>query len=308
MKMARFVVLLLLAATPTWGFAPPHAFHPVAAAAHQQKSRGSVQLKAGMELADLMTPAMLVAAALVVTIKPDVVGNVVHTSETEVETTPMVEIEEKVQEAVNEIDAKVQEVEKEVEAKVKEAEKELEKKAEEAKQAVKEMEKKAKAEKVAAEAKAKKQAEEKRKKESEEKAKKEAEEKQKKLAVVVEVKETLVAVKDEPVMIVPQVPKPSTTTTTTTPKTISQVKKEVASTLEGERTKQERIKLAAVRRELEEKEAAAAKAATVVADKVEDVVNGSSEEKEKKSKTLRRNLYRVLKKGVAPWRKWENIK
>jgi hypothetical protein len=81
-----------------------------------------------------------------------------------------------------------------------------------------------------------------------------------------------------------------------------QVKKEVASSLEGEREKQERIRLAAAKRELEKKEAVAeteGHTATMVAG--EDI-NGSSEEQEKRSKSLRRKLFRVLKKSVAPWR------
>lgn len=260
---------MLLAATPTWGFAP--AFRP----AHHQ-GRGSLQLNiAGMELGDLITPAMLVAAALVVTMNPEVIPvEKIQKTETEAEN-KVEETKEKVEEAVKEVEAKVEEVAKKVEKKVKEVKQVVQ---EVKKEVVKEVkEETTPAMKVVA---------------------------VKEPVVVVEEKVEVVAVK-EPV-VVPEVPKP--VASTATPKTISQVKKEVASTLEGEREKQERIRLAAAKRELEKKEAVAeteGDTATVVAG--EDI-NGSSEEQEKRSKSLRRKLVRVLKKSLAPWRKWENIK
>ena len=93
---------------------------------------------AGMELTDLIAPAVLVAAALVVTIKPDVIPvEMIQRAETEAEN-KVEETLEKVEEAVKEVEAQVEEVVKKVEKKTKEVKQVVEEVKEEVVKGVKE--------------------------------------------------------------------------------------------------------------------------------------------------------------------------
>ena len=148
------------------------------------------------------------------------------------------------------------------------------------------------------------------------------------------------------------------TTVSPTEKSISDLKKSVASTLEGEREKGERLKKAALKREEEQKRAAAKldrmevpavvttkpakptgkattaggssttlpkkeiklqKTTTAVAmasiqSDSTDASSGDDEVEISENTTKntrgsrRRKVWRVVKKVVAPWRKWDNIK
>lgn len=138
---------------------------------------------------------------------------------------------------------------------------------------------------------------------------------------------------------------------TTAEKSISELKREVSSTLEGEKEKGERLRQAAAKREKEaasattvSKAAVTTVAATAAAAATVPVVTSTKDIKLKKSSAatptttttdstrddtsdeddssddtdsddepvqkrgFRRKAWRVVKKVVAPWRKWKNIK
>jgi len=75
---------------------------------------------------------------------------------------------------------------------------------------------------------------------------------------------------------------------------LNKLKKEIASTREGQRLKEERLK-ASLKKDEGEEEA-------VMATSDETTFVGT------KKKGILKKILRVLKKIIAPWRKWSNIK
>lgn len=91
-------------------------------------------------------------------------------------------------------------------------------------------------------------------------------------------------------------------------KDLSDLKVQVASTLEGE---QEKLKRLEAKQRMEEKENAAAAAAAAAAEEIETAKENTVEEvteAPKKKQSIFRLVWRIVKKIVAPWRKWKNIK
>jgi len=78
---------------------------------------------------------------------------------------------------------------------------------------------------------------------------------------------------------------------------LNKLKKEIASTREGQRLKEERLKASLKKDEGEKEEEEA-----VMATSDETTFVGT------KKKGILKKILRVLKKIIAPWRKWSNIK
>lgn len=228
-------------------------------------ARPRTELHAGVELGDSLIPVTLYVAAVAASITAPQLFDKLEENDT------MKEIQTK----TDEVQEKVNEIVKQVDAQAVELQQEMKEKIEVQEEKMEEVVEQVKAE-IA-------QVVEEEPKEEEE---------------TVEV----VVVEEE---VVPEPPTPKPVAVTVTPKTISQVKREVASTLDGELEKEERLRLAAARRAIEHEDLEE----TTVAGATEedDDANVASEEQQKKSTRLRRKLFKVLKKSVAPWRKWENI-
>jgi len=95
-------------------------------------------------------------------------------------------------------------------------------------------------------------------------------------------------------------------------KSTTDLVKQVASTVKDQRETQERVaarKAAEAKAREEEAAAAAAAAEEGAVETVEQAIEREEEEEEGKTTGKKRRLaLRVIKKVVAPWRKWENIK
>jgi len=105
----------------------------------------------------------------------------------------------------------------------------------------------------------------------------------------------------------PMEPEPQQTFITATEKDLVQLKKEVASTIEGE---QEKIKRLATKEQSKAKEAAqrTQQAEDKTAEEVKEslaVASGSAPETKHTGK--RHFVARIVKKIVMPWRKWESL-